>query len=736
MAYEIKYRITAATKSDVTSVLNIYEDGWDDEPIEYPCISLQMQYIPRSDDAFEPIYVSQLSVAIDVTDDVENMPDFTTLNDRKYFVKLVSGGNVDFIGWVLSDNVQYVFSTGRKDLYFNAIDGLGMLETIPLPLSDATELIYVETAKDLIATSLDLIGYPIDYKIVSGVSFYADGMDNRTDDPSADGLAQTYINYATFINDNQEATNCLDVLTRIVKSFGSRLFQAKGNFYIVPLTQFAQDSYFATIYNSDGTLYDDEIISNNGEIQGFSSNTSGLYFVDNSQFKLIRKGYNKIRFNKVVEYPSNYITNWNLKTFIVVSPTESNAFSWLATRNGGTIYVKSQPEKKYNAWFIDYPTANPHYSSVTANNLPFINPSEIIKLSFDFATIGTVSGTPNALFLLKLQIVPTGGVSYFLNQDKTWSVAVNPNDHYYYYPYYGSSPVVNFTIETAPCPIFGSIYLEIIMCSSSAGYWKNTVKMGEISNFNIKLESFFKEVTTESYINDVEEYVLGIDLPMGFNDINDAKYNYTGYLSDFDGNMLKNWYRQEYPDEKYRSLSELVVKQYSNCLNKNIINLDASFMGMETTDGRFSGATRVTATDLDPAQISVSNKKYIIGNSTMDLPNDVITATLLDINPSNIETTMTTVYDSNPLSRELNGFAHQRSTAYSTKEAAYAAPLTSNYIYLEEAGVPTIGDIYYTDETLGTAFNGASLWWKVMTTDTSFQAFKISSSGAILEAYG
>jgi hypothetical protein len=101
--------------------------------------------------------------------------------------------------------------------------------------------------------------------------------------------------------------------------------------------------------------------------------------------------------------------------------------------------------------------------------------------------------------------------------------------------------------------------------------------------------------------------------------------------------MLLNWYRQEFPDKTYRSLSELIVQQYSNCFNKNIINLDASFMGMETDNGRFSGAMRINATDLDPAQISVTNKKYIIGNSTIDLPNDVITATLLDINPNNVE---------------------------------------------------------------------------------------------------
>jgi hypothetical protein len=736
MAYEIKYRITAATKSDVTSVVNIYEDGYDGEIIEYPCISLQLQYIPRSDDAFEPIYVSQLSVAIDVTDNVEDMPDFTTLNDRKYFVEVLSGENVDFIGWVLSDNVQYVFSTGRKDLYFNAIDGLGMLETIPLPLSDETELIYVESAKDLISIALGQIGYPIDYKIISGVSFYSEDMDNRTDDPAADGLAQSYINYATFINDNQTATNCLDVLTRIAKSFGSRLFQAKGNFYIVPLTQFAQDSYYATIYNSDGTIFDDIIISDREEIQGFAANTSGLYFVDNSQFKLIRKGYNKVRFNKVVEYPNNYITNWNLKTFTVVSPTVSNAFSWLANRNGGTIYVKSQAEKKYNAWYIDYPTASPHFSSVTANNLPFINPSEVIKLSFDFATIGAVSGTPDALFLLKLQVQPVGGNAYFLNQDKNWSIAVNPNDPYYYFPYWGASPVTNFTIEAAPCPIFGQLYMEIIMCSSSSGFWKSTVKQAEISNFNMKIDSFFKEVTTESYINDVEEYVLDIDLPMGFNDINEAKYNYTGYISKSDGSMLLNWYRQEFPDKTYRSLSELIVQQYSNCFNKNIINLDASFMGMETDNGRFSGAMRINATDLDPVQISVTNKKYIIGNSTIDLPNDVITATLLDINPNNVETTMTTVYDSNPLSRELTGFGHQRSNGYLTKEAALAGPLTSNLVYLDQVGVPSVGDFFYQSEFLTVGFNGANIWWRVLVTDSYSQAYRISGAGEILETYG
>ena len=735
MAYAIKYRITAATKSDVTSIVNIYEDGYAGTIIEYPCISLQIQYIPRSDDTFEPIYVSQLNLSIDVTDNVANMPDFTTLNDRKYFVRVMSGSNIDWQGWVLSDNVQYIFSTGRKELAFNAIDGLGILERIPFFIADDTTLVDIFTAIFYIKTALLKLEYPLDYDIVSGVSFYSDDMDNRTDDPTADTLGQSYINYATFIDDNQIATNCLDVLTKIVRSVGSRLFQAKGNFYIVPLTQFAQDSYYVTIYNSDGTVFDDAIYESTGNIEGFAANTSGLYFVDNSQFKIIRKGYNKIRFDKVIEYPSNYITNWDLKNYTVVSPTVGNAYSWEEERYvDGIIYVKSYPEKSSNSFIMEYSISSPYTALVRPINLPKVNSSDVLKISMDVAGLGVPASGPDALFILKI-VVDNGSDSVFLDENKQWVNTTFSSD-YYFYPFDSTKPKVNLELITALLPIGGDLTIELILCDASAPYWKSTVGSIEASNFQLEVETYFKQVTTESFINDSNEYVLDIDLPLGFNDINDGFFTYRGFLSDSTGLNLKNWYRQEYPTDVYRSLSELVIKQYSNCLNKNIINLDCSYMGMETTDGRFSGAMRITATDSDPAQITVENKSYIIGNSTLDLPNDVITATLLDINPDNVETTMTTIYDSNNLPTDVTGFSHFRSNGYITKEAALAAPLTANVVYLEDIGVPSIGDFFYSNEFLSVGFNGASIWWKVLVTDTYSQAYRISGAGEILETYG
>ena len=737
MAYEIKYIITTASKSNVNSVVYLYEDGYVGSTIEYQAISLQLEYIPSSDDTFEPIYVSQLSLTIDVTDDIANMPNFTTLDDRKYFVKVVSGGTIDFQGWALSDDVQFSFNTGRKELSFNALDGLGMLERIRYDLPETIYLTQLQKAIILIKDCLLKLEYPFDYDIISGISFYAEGMTNRTGSLNADPLNQTYINYATIVNNNQQTLSCLEILKMITKSFGARLFQANGNWNIVSITQFAQDSYYTTIYNSDGTLSGNAISNIEGVIEGYTGNDTGLYFVDNSQFKLIKKGYNKIRFVKTVEHPDNYATNWDLKIYEYISPTVTNAFGWTQVRNGGTNYVKPYPERKYNSFILSHDlTVNPYYVSVSPNNLPNINSGDTVSMSFDFAGLGIPAGGPDALFILKIQVNPASGPSYFLDNNKAWKEAVNSNDHYYFEAFNPADAIVNVSVTTPLCPVNGLLVIELILCDASAPYWKSTIGGADVSNFKINLDSSFIGLTTESFITDINEYVLEIDLPMGFNNSKDGKYNYRGFLSDSTGLNLKNWYRQEYPTDVYRSLSELVVKQYSNCLNKNIINIDAAFMGMQTADGRFSGAMPLTAVDTDPAQISVTNKKYILGNSNIDLPNDVITATLLEINPDNIESTLTTIYNSNPFSTEETGFGHFRSNGFLTKELALASTLTSNLIYLDQIGVPSVGDFFYASEFLTVGFNGANIWWKVLVTDTYAPAYRISGAGEILETYG
>lgn len=732
MAYANKYKITMATKSGSTSYLYLLEDGYVGSLIEYPAVSLQIQYLPKSDDIFEPIYASQLNVVIDVTDDLTNMPDFTTLNDRKYLCQLYYGSTLEWQGWALSDYVQMSYTTGRRNLAFNAIDGLGMLERIPYPLPTNYSLVDRAKALKLLQTAVNSVGFNLN--LISGISFYATSMVNRGVNTANEPLNQSYLNYASITNDNQEPYTCLEVITNIAKGFGSRFFQAQGKWYIVPLTELAQSSYYFTEYNSSGSVVTSGTKSLSGQIQGYSSNTSGLFYVDNSQLKILRKGYNKIRFQKSIEYPNNYITNWDLKKYTVISPTQGNAYGWTERREtDGQIYVKNYPNQKYNSFILSNGVASPYDIGVYPDNLPKVGINETVNLKFDIAGIGVPASGPDALFILKVTLT-TASFTYYINDQKQW---VNTGSNYYYYPFDAANAKANFSLELPPAPNNGQLYFELVIADTSSAYWKSTVGTVEVQNFSLEVVPAFTSLLTESFINNTKEYVLEIDLPLGFNPSNEGYFSYRGFLSDSGGLDLIGWYRYDYPADIYRSLSDLVVKQYSNCLNKNVINIDASFMGMNTINGRLSGAMRITSADTDPAQISVNDKKYILGNSTIDLFNDVIQATLLDVNNENIETTLITTYSDNTLSNVVTGNGHLRSTAYMTREAAYSAPFTSFLVYNNLAvGVPSVGAYYYTDNTLTTGFNGANLWWKIQTGPVDFAAFKISSSGQIIEIYG
>ena len=731
MAYNNKYKITVATQSEITSYLYLAEDGYEGELIEYEGVSLQLQYIPRSDNLYEPIIVSQLNVTIDVTEDVNNMPNFSTLNDRKYLVRLYAGEDLEWQGWALSDSVTLAFTTGRKELSFNAIDGLGMLEHIPFQFGTDYTLTDTSTCLSYVLNCLNSIQYPTGLNLISGISFYAEGMDNRGDNTSSEPLSQSYINAATFVNDSQTADNCLGILTKIATGFGCKFFQANGEWYIVPFTEFAQDSYYFTEYEADGIVINSGTKSLTGLIEGYTGNSSGLYFVDNSQMKIIRKGYNKIRFAKTIESPNNYVTNWNLKNYTTTGINQNTAFSWTQTFNPSLsqIYVKNYPSQKLNSFIMD---CNETYISIKPNNLPLVGINENIKLSFDVAGLGVPASGPDGLFLLKITLVDSS-FTYYINQDKKWA---NIGSNYYYYPFQEDDSNISFSIDLPSAPTSGTFQFEFILTGNTTTYWKRTVGAVEVQNFQLGIAPSFKSVLTEAYITDSKEYVLDIDLPLGFNDKVDGSFSYRGFLSDSTGVNLKNWYRYEYPLDIYRSLSELVIKQYSNCLNKNVINIDASIMGMETANGRLSGAMRLTATDTDPIQINVEDKKYIIANSTIDLPNNVIQGTFLDINNENIDSTVITTYDTNTLTGAVTGFGHYRSTAYFTREAAYAAPLTTYLVYNGFDGSPSVGQVYYQNEELTLPFNGANLWWKIMINDTTFRAFKISSVGVIIEIYG
>ena len=176
MSYANKYQSTFATKSGKTAYLYLAEDGYTGSVINYQGVHLDLNYIPTSDDPFEPIYASQLNVVIDITDDLVDMPNLVTLNDRKYHAKLYIDTDLEWQGWVLSDSVQINYSTGRRQLSFNAVDGLGILKDILLPISASTNINELNSLLYYINLTLNSIAFPTNPNLNIVCSYFNTGI--------------------------------------------------------------------------------------------------------------------------------------------------------------------------------------------------------------------------------------------------------------------------------------------------------------------------------------------------------------------------------------------------------------------------------------------------------------------------------------------------------------------------------------------------------------------------------
>ena len=122
MAYGQKYSVLFATRANKDVELKIWQDSYVGAIIDLQGVDVNLQYIPSSDDPYEPIIASQLGVTIDFTDDLSDIINFTDINDRFTYVEMYVNSVIEWVGFVINDDVQISYSTGRKMAAFNATE--------------------------------------------------------------------------------------------------------------------------------------------------------------------------------------------------------------------------------------------------------------------------------------------------------------------------------------------------------------------------------------------------------------------------------------------------------------------------------------------------------------------------------------------------------------------------------------------------------------------------------------
>lgn len=628
MAYANKYKFTFATRSGKTAYVYLQEDGYSGDLIEYQGINLQLQYIPQSDDPFEPIYASELAVTINVTDNMSNMPDFTTNNDRKYFTKLYLDSDLQWVGYALSDNVSLNYSTGNKELSFNCTDGLGMLESIPLYATNIQNINLNKTILYFFNTALNTLGFPTNPNIYTSCNYYATGMLNRTDGTANEPFNQTYLPIRTFYNSDYTYMNCLTLLREIISSFGCRIYMANGKWNIVSINQFANDIHYFTEYDYLGSVVSSGTTNSKSIVQGYTGNTSNLYFINNSQTKIMRKGYNKVNLQIDCQPCADYMSNGNLRP----ANGTNQCYNWTATRFGlGSSYAIIDNSNQYSAQFrMIKGTESGSYVQIVSDSYPQANIQDVITGAWDF--YGQDLSNP---IVCDLYLRVTDGTNTYYWSGVDWLLTSSG-------PGFMPIPLADlknqlgtsrYNFETKPLPISGQISFKVRIDGGTGNFI-------QVGGFTLGVNLFLKSFNTYAYIIDNRQYVKEASFPFGFQSYTNGAPAERGVFLWANGQEITGWYQFGRPSASYETLSQLLMQSYINIFGKNIINIDGEMASYNTNNGILNASKVLQLTDTDPSQINVASNYYMIGNSTIDFPSDSTKLTLLQISDNLIDATI------------------------------------------------------------------------------------------------
>lgn len=637
MAYGQKYSVLYATLADKQVELKIWQDGYSGAIIGLQGVELNLQYIPNSDDPYEPIFASQLGISIDFTDELSDIINFTNIDDRYNYVEMYVDSVIQWVGFIINDNVQVSYSTGRKIATFNATDGLGMLKDIPFELPAGNNGVNdINSLLTILRTCFNSIGYKNNRNTVTMCSYYSNGMSNRSANSWQDPFAQTYMAYRNFLQDEYNYTNCLDIISNIAKSFGCRVFQANAKWWIVAVNEFAETNAYYTEYNTSGTRVDNgdgNLINTSSTIQPYSTNTSGLYFIDNSQLKILNKGFYKIIAEGNVEIAENYIPNGNLE-----DNDGTEAAYWTRSSTGdGTCLLQQNTILDYYYFELNAPSGGPAGTAAVTLNAAsnsYVSAGDSMQLKIQ---IGASSvATPIGFIDITLN---TGSTIYYLNNNKQWQTT---STSYTVYNPKTSGAAEDFVLD---------LKTEVFQANGQLSF---TYRISEgisfvtLTNFVMKIKSNVSSYNLTGTLVENEQYTLKVSFPYGATGSDSFYPSAKGSLLLSNGTIATGWYRYgDYTADVFLNPAELLVQQYINTYGQNIINLDADLSSFYTENINYpivNAAKLIFATDTDPASINVSSKSYMLGNATIDLPNDQINVTLLQISNTEIPCTRVNKY--------------------------------------------------------------------------------------------
>jgi len=623
MPYGLRYTITQILRNGTNQVIEIYERDYAAGVVKtYKPVSIIVQ--PNSNEEYPyPTIIStqvNFSILLETQDDYDQFPDVLSQDDRKYYVILKESTNVMWRGYMFNDYTQMGFSTGITQADFTCIDGISFMQNIEYVRDDSIN--QLDTQLNVISDGLKLLAYPDVLNLVVACSYFAGGMLDRQDGVSNEPFSQIYQYRRDFIGESY-----YDIIGKIMTSFNCRMFQANGDWCIFSMNEMAASTNYFTKYNilATPTITSSGVLNNTVNILPYAD--GNVHFINNSQIKLLKKGFYNIQGRGAYESALNYCDNGNLK--LNAFPTNTATGFILAATGDSTSTIVPDTAGQFDKVSIVRNTSGS--ASIENGNLIAINYflpyiGEVpFKLSFEHITSTGAK--------LQISMNTAGGLRY-LDTNGQWqttlqNITINPSETLSTYsrdipPYFVSGVA-----------IFGYLKFKIV-CDASG-------QSTSLQNFIIQRGDSEVKFIEANFVadNTIQSTLKVFEQPYGNN--YPTTYNYSsnkGVLCASDGTFLENWYSSCPSGTPLGAVDLITFMTYQNIrnLNKNVATVECD-LGEHISSTGFVYLDKVfTTTDTVTGNLSYNGKKFIMNRVSQNAyVNELNSVQLIEVSVAEVE---------------------------------------------------------------------------------------------------
>jgi hypothetical protein len=422
-------------------------------------------------------------------------------------------------------------------------------------------------------------------------------MNNRGASAANEPFSQTYI-YKRDLQQN----NYYDLIEKIIKSFGCRLFQKNGDWWIMSANEMAASTIYFTKYNLSTGTSTGGTLSNGVTIAPYSY--GNIHFVNNSQTKITRKGYPVVKVSAPVKFSNNYIANGTFKINsggVVTNWTQSVIFS--------TITVIPIPSEPYDVVALINNTfsGGATFSYVTAGTLPYFS-APGFSLAFDFSI--SRPGGPQ----IQVSVENSIGQRFYADANGVWGapgvvrnfIADSTAGDNVWQTYSFNYELGAFNISGTNYNVEGYFRFEFTNLGSG---FVSTTKLRNV-NASQSATALPSSLIATRYVTTTNS--LTKDFESSFGIYRSDIQNCYGALFYSSGAPITLWYRYSHIGTTYASLPILIARELSNLFNRNYATLEGDLGKTFDGNGLIYLSGTYTVTDSGSSALTYNGKKFLL----------------------------------------------------------------------------------------------------------------------------